>query len=331
VLFLAFEANYVTTPLRPSAGGASFWGATLLNATFGAGLVAFAGWWLPRAWRARESGEPVLRGAFGMRPGRARPQAAPANRRTREPISPGHCLAAYGRPEPLWLRGLRWTVLGFFGVMLLVSVTTRHWEEGFITAMCAAYGLHLVSRIQGALLATRRLSEDRRSGALELLLTTPLTDSEIVRGHHDGLRRHLRTAFRALLGMNLVLEAMVVVFAEPLHMNGGAWAIFSAFFLGGAVLTLSDFGTLRWLGLRMALNSNTHLKAAAKVLGLLMMPPWLAFALTFLVAIQIRDEKAAAMVFALWAGLVLLYNGALVRASRLWLKPGLRKRVAESA
>ena len=327
----AFEENFSMGIGRATgliSGRYLYWGSVILLLAGGWLLTALSGWLLPRVWRKAETEAPRVP---APKPGRV-----PASRRTALPRwaprldrAPLLWLAARDLREAIWLRLLRWVVLAFFGIMLLVSISTRHWEEGFITAFCTAYGLHLVTRIQFVLSATRRLQDDCRSGALELLLTTPISDRELVRAHHGALTRAFRWPLLLLLGMNAALQAAVILYFEQLHMRGGAWAIFSVFFLGGALVTLADFAALRWLSMREALRSATQMKAAAGALSRLFIGPWLGFGITLLVAVRFRQEEAAAAVFALWLVFCLVGDLGWVLACRSWLGRGLRQRAAE--
>lgn len=231
--------------------------------------------------------------------------------------------------ESVWLGWVRGAVLCFFGLMLLLSVTTNNEEECFIAAIFAAYGLHLVTRIQLALSATRRLTEDRRSGALEALLTTPVTESALIEAYHESLRRAFRSPMLMVMGMNVALLFTVFAAREKLHMGGGAWAIFTAFFVGGVMITLADFTALRWLCLRESLRSTTQIKAAGRALGWLCLGAWPMFAMTWAVAIQFRDEELAALVFLTWALGCVVYDWSLVGMCRRWLYAGVRRRVSE--
>lgn len=325
----AFDANYGLGPRAGLGGGSTvYWCAVGASLLLGALLAGTAASWLPRRWRRAESG------LADQAPG---PASKPARRQLRlsgrwtdaVQSSPGEWWGARSVGRPRWLAWLRGGGVGMFGVMLVVSVGTRHWETGFMTAFCVAYALHLAGRIEGALAVTRRVHEDRQSGALELLLVSEVTEADVIRGHQAGLRRGLRRLVWELVGLNVALQAMVVLFPKQLHMTGGEWTIFTAFFTGGAAITVSDFAALRWLGLREGMRGSTHVKAARRVLGWLMLPPWLGFAVAFPLAIQVRDVEGAATVFAGWAVLALLWNGLLVRRCRRWLKAGLRQRVAE--
>lgn len=330
-LVTAFESNYRSLGPVGSGGwpvGFIFWGSAVVILASCLALLAISGWLLPRVWRRAEAGVQVSAGP--------RPPALQEVRRlrvrggtTERSTAPLLWLAARNLRETLWLGWVRGLIFAFFAGMLAVSVTTRHWEEGFTSAFCAAYALHLLTRIQLALTATRRLTDERRSGALEALLATPVTDAEIVRAHHASLKRAFRALLWVLLGMNLALQLWVIVFSEELHMNGGAGVIFSVFFLSGAVVTLADFAALRWLALREALRSPTQLNAAARAWGWLVVSPWVGFGVAFLVAARSRQEQFAAFVFLCWFAFSLLWDWATIRSCRRWLKPGIRRRASE--
>jgi hypothetical protein len=213
--------------------------------------------------------------------------------------------------------------------MLILSVTTRNEEECFIAAICAAYGLHLVTRIQLALTATRRLTEDRRSGALEALLTTPVAESSLIAAYHGSLKRAFRWPLVMLIGMNAALLFTVFAAYRKLHMGGGAWAIFSAFFVGGALITLADFAALRWLCLRESLRSATQMKAAGRALGRLCLMAWPTFAFAWLMAIQFRDEELAALMFLWWAVGCAIYDWVVAGTCRGWVHASVRRRVSD--
>jgi hypothetical protein len=231
--------------------------------------------------------------------------------------------------EPIWSKLFRFIIVVFFGSMLLVSLMTRHWEEGFITAFCTALALHELTRLQFVLTATGPWVEDRRNGALEALLATPITDRELIQSHHRSLKSAFRGQWWILIGMNAALQVSVLLFYDELHMGGGAWAIFSIWFTGGALLTMSDFWTLRWLCLREALRRPTHLRAAGHAFLRLNAIAWPAFAITFAIALQFKDEEVVATMFAMWVVFCLFLNAVNTRLTKQWLRRGLRQRISE--
>src|SRR5262249_47761477 len=68
----------------------------------------------------------------------------------------------------------------FFLVMLLVSLATPHWQEGFSAAFFTALAVHLVSKLHHAIEATRQINTDQQSGAMELLLVSTLPEAGIL-------------------------------------------------------------------------------------------------------------------------------------------------------
>ena len=65
-----------------------------------------------------------------------------------------------------------------------------------------------------------------------------------------------------------------------------------------------------------------------RVLLLNLVLPWIAFAITWIVAIQTNEEYLVAFIFALWFAACLAYNWVLTQNCRLSLRAGFRRRVA---
>jgi hypothetical protein len=233
-------------------------------------------------------------------------------------------LAARKLAQPRWMAPIRVMIGLVFALMLLVSVTTRHWETGFLSAVAATYILHLLTRTQFALTATRGWHEEKQSGALELLLVTPLREQDLVAAYTASLRRAFRFQRWHIVGLNALLMLVIILFFDRLHMGGGAWAVFSVLLIGGALITWTDFPLLRWLSLREALRQPTQMKAAGMTLTWLAAVPWFAFALALVFALRFNRGEDAALVFALWVACCLAYNWILIRLCRAWIRRGLR-------
>jgi hypothetical protein len=313
-LVFAFEENFrsgVAPVPGAFAGSRIFWGCVGISLASSLTLIFISGWLLSRLWRRAEAaiGGPGGAVSFPAKPSKPlRAKAVPNWASTFE--RPLVWLAARNLGEPRWFTLIRFGIVAFFASMLFLSVTTQHWREGYISAFCAAYVCHFLARIQLSLAGTRRLHEDRRNGALEALLATPVTDAEFISAHHVALKRVFRASLITLLVLNGALQLAAILFPKQLHMDGGAGSIFSVFWIGGALVTLADFATLRWLTLREALRTAASLKAAGRAYASLNLIPWLTFALAFVVAVQ-NSEEEGAVIFALWAGGCLLYNWLL--------------------
>jgi ABC-type transport system involved in multi-copper enzyme maturation permease subunit len=163
--------------------------------------------------------------------------------------------------------------------------------------------LHLVLLLRTPALAASAFLEDRRSGALELLLTTPLSDEEIVDGRMLGLKRALLRPVAAVLTADLI--CLVGGWLELGWPGGALWT------LGMLALwlwTLAEMYVLAWVGLWRGLIDAGVGRATQKTVFAVLLSPWLAL-LGWLVLWGIvtgggsfADEGLVAMVF--W-GLVL--------------------------
>jgi ABC-type transport system involved in multi-copper enzyme maturation permease subunit len=329
-LVFAFESPYrIGRALgwRPISGASIYWTSAGFSLLLSMAFLSASGWLLPRVWRRFE--------ARGSAASPSDDEAGSARAKLQKGLlrferAPLLWLAARSLAEPHWWKPLRGAVLLFFVAMLCVSATNSRSEPGFVAAFCAVYALHLATRIQFALTATERWHDDRKSGALEILLVTPVSDVDVIRAHHASVKRAFRPALMGLLGLNVVLELATLGFYDRLHMGNGAGAVFTVFFIGGAVLTIADFAALRWLTLTESLRSPTQLKAATRSICRLLLGAWAAFAIAWLVAVQSNQGETAAAIFFFWLILSLLYDWALVKSCRDWIRLGLRERVSES-
>lgn len=327
-LIFAFDANFRLSRASVTGAGASiFWGSILCLATGLIGLVAIASGRLSQVWA--DTGTEAHDTEETPCPNRHRTRALPWWALPMH-AAPLLWLAARDAFDPVWVKLVRGGALAFFLMMVLTSVTTNNWEVGFIAAFCTAYGLHLFTRVQLLFAATQRVHKDRECGALEAILVTPVTDAEMLQAHHEAFKRQHWATLLTILSTNVVLELAMLVGSKQLHMDADAGMIFSAFFLGGALITLSDFKTLRWVGLREALRQSSQLKAAGRAFVLTMLVPWTAFAVAWLFAMGTNHETMVALIFSAWVAACLLYNELLTSSCQRALQAGLRRLVAAS-
>jgi len=121
----------------------------------------------------------------------------------------------------------------------------------------------------------RFFAEARRNGALEMLLCTPLTNREIIRGQSMAARR-------AFLWPVLIFTGLLFVPVVSRVISGLSSLDFQQLLAGGfgfamsaitAVRTVADFLALFWLGLWLALTmKKTNLAPAATILAVLILP-----------------------------------------------------------
>lgn len=170
---------------------------------------------------------------------------------------------------------LTWT--GFLAGTFFAGPSDQ--DETMLASFAAATTLHLLAKGLLALQATRRLSEDRHSGALELLLTTPLDTRAMLGAQWTVLQRQFRWFQTTLLAVNLGL-ILALVFVMGRRWNDlEPVVIFSIFCAGGMILWMVDAYALAWVGMWAALRGQRHLRATFHTLSCLLAPPWVGFLL----------------------------------------------------
>jgi hypothetical protein len=166
--------------------------------------------------------------------------------------------------------------------------------------------VHLLIAFRLATAASWRLAEDRRSGALELLLGTELSVRELLRGHRMALRRQF---FGPALIVNLAaifaLALLLQMFSADMALIG-LWDTLFAIFSGQTrnaemglvffmVASIHVMLTLNWIGIGsvgmwMGLREKRSGFAAWITLATVLLPPWV-----LLIFGMIALEEAGAM------------------------------------
>src|SRR6185503_4284163 len=95
------------------------------------------------------------------------------------------------------LLGLLFALWWSLYIAALLVPRTGGGDHYVLFCMFMAYGLHVVVKLLVAAQASNRFCEDLRSGALELLLVTPVTPEKMI----EGQWRALKLQFRGLLWM----------------------------------------------------------------------------------------------------------------------------------
>lgn len=218
----------------------------------------------------------------------------------------------------LWLAGL------------IYSVTAAPQPPPpFIFAMFTLYALHLVTKILLTVESARRVNEDRNSGALELLLVTPLPIQEILKGQHTALQIQFRKALKILLLMNLVMISAVLFCHKKLSMDADDQAIFIELFAGGILALIVDFAALRWTGIWAGLTSRKHYRAVLATIGKVLFIPWICIFLLVFIRLNPRTAAEAGTILALWFIISIAVALWAQRTSKTKLITEFRKAAAE--
>ncbi|HXT40317.1 MAG TPA: ABC transporter permease subunit [Candidatus Angelobacter sp.] len=245
-----------------------------------------------RVWRQ----DPVESGRSGLwllRLGRSkRWQRKLARRLKKNPI---FALASRQR----WPHWVFWALVGIVAINIywLTDGVRRNgatlpFFQQFNTAM------YFINRVWLAAMACRFFVESRRNGALELILTTPITVRTILRGRRRAL---LRFFFWPVLAIAMLHCLFLYESWKPIaHQPGGAAAFrIYGFMAGGSLVNfLTDVFALSAVGGWLALSSKkTHFAVLTTFLCVTLMP-WLLLHPTGL--LQMLQGKFPARYYLVW-------------------------------
>jgi ABC-type transport system involved in multi-copper enzyme maturation permease subunit len=243
---LAFDASY-------RVWGRSFWVSFLWTHGLSWSFLICASVLLPRLWRQRE----------GMIPRTTQPSIKADARLTERAmkrtemleVNPVYWLNSRRNAWP-WITWvafvLAWVAILFFHIVPGIRTSTT--PLFLLSVPFASLLLTAPARIEVGIQASRFFAEARRTGALELLLCTPLTTDEIVKGHWLTLRHWFVPPVTAMVG--LVLLLLIAAWVEA-----GRDEMLFAVFMGGKCLFLvatfiADVLAAGWVGMLVGLTAK---------------------------------------------------------------------------
>jgi hypothetical protein len=213
-----------------------------------------------------------------------------------------------------------------------------HWFE--VAAIPFALTAHTLLKIWLTHEASRRFCEDRRSGALELILVTPLSAHEVLQGQRLALRRQFGSATTLVL---LADGCLMCAGTSVWSVHAGSWI---AVWLAGMTLFIYDLYTLSWVAPWLALHQRSPSRAAWVALAYICVLPWIIFALPVMVLARLDFPQLSDGGLALWwwvvGSVVNLYliSGAMhglrtrfreLAANRGGARPALERETLEPA
>lgn len=280
------------------AGAAAYWQSLIVLATTALGLIVWAGLKLPGVWR---SASPATKS-----PDPATPSAVPFRR----PQIDLRAIESEELPAFQWLVmrdiSLSRTAVILLAMMLTVhagfciaSISNSFEPAAFFGSLAIAYAMHLILKLFLAVEAVRRLNEDRRSGALEQLLVTPMPVSAILAGMRRGLARKFRIP-AVLAGISSVFLILSLIgLASVDNMDDEAFGIFLFAYLGSIALIPLDFNAIAWSGMLSGLREKSPNRATLATIRRTMLTGWIGiFFLAFITFGDLVDSAEAA--FAWW-------------------------------
>ncbi|NLH74441.1 MAG: ABC transporter permease subunit [Verrucomicrobia bacterium] len=247
----------------------AFWASVVSTHAMAWVALAVAGWVTARAWREPSGwvGRTVRRRFwydwyYGSPEARGRLRAL----MDKDPI-------AWLRWRPRLKRWLLWGAVAAalaFWVLIVVSYRYSYFARG--DAAVFLVGIWLLGPIKwlAASEATHQLATEVQSGALELLLTTPISVREIVRGHLRAMDWLLMVPASAVLvvqvGMIILNETSAVVFMHGEPTSGMA--------IVGIVTALWDIRTIEWVGMWLSVKKRRADRAFAGTVRRILFLPW---------------------------------------------------------
>jgi hypothetical protein len=196
----------------------------------------------------------------------------------------------------------------------------------FRAAVLFAFVLHHALKWLIAFESSRRLSEDRHSGALELLLVTPVSIEEIIAGQ----QRALQNLFRGPIWLAILANALLfclTIFINPDSLAPQEVVLLCELYFGGAIVMLVDFRALTWVGMWMALLTRRHTRAIQATLLRVLLAPWLAiFVLVLLTVGGVGLSSGTALGMSLfWVGLAAVLSHAFASRAKIGLLEAFRQ------
>jgi hypothetical protein len=158
-----------------------------------------------------------------------------------------------------------WAAMGLLASLRLVTtLDVKNIEQEANVAF--ALLLSLLLKLWITTEAARQLAQDKKSGAFEVLLSTPLTVQDILRGQRLALRRQflkplvvaVMTAWLAVLSIGRTQDAVQIRWV---------WVVCIFIFVADAI-------TLCWVAMLAGLTARSYARATLKTAAVILVLPW---------------------------------------------------------
>ena len=293
LLSMLFKINIRAPLLWPSAGYAlgcasdvryhyghgsqEFWSSIGTIVSLGIIDLALAAAILPRVWQEKGESRDVSKGGSlwrQMRFGTVRRRRVLAALLA---VNPFRWLAVRDRISRIsfWIAA---GVVAPFWVAFLHALmanprnrTTQMVSSEILTFI--TFGFSLTLKCLVASESSRRLNDDRRSGALELMLVTPLSERKIVAGQQRAIWDIFLVPMALLAGLFVILG---IIYARLMTMIPDH-DIFVMIVVGNVVVLAADIFAMGWVGAWMGLRTRNHQRAVIATLLRILVIPWVLY------------------------------------------------------
>jgi hypothetical protein len=246
-------------------------------------------------------------------------------------INAVHWLSARERFAPInaWLF-VSAVLLGWVAISAWVRIYVVNGPRFWMFGIPATIILYLGLRVRACGLAGEVIARDRLSGALELLLSTTMTERDVAYGQ---LRTFVRTLLGpaiagVLIGSLLFGTALFSVLRSDIAVNlDRAWMVYIAL----ATLFVCDLVASFWTGMWAACFSRNVPSTAGKAVLRLLVLPWAIFVIGMTVGVTLRIGSNLEFidVFGGWWTLCMINNFFWIIHSRQCFYQRLRTAAAE--
>jgi hypothetical protein len=272
---------------------ALFWCNAAITQAYSWTFLLLACWIVPRSWQ--ETSAAPKRGKWRDR-WRLLAQGSAAARAAarRKLLAVNPFLWRATRPRSRHVGPWLFLVLAAAGWFVVRKMED---DSAFYDLLCAGT-VHLIFKVWMASEACRCLAEDRRSGGLELLLTTPLRAEQIFRGQRKALWRQ----FAGPVAVVFIVE-MFYMFGQLRHEND--WEDRQGVVvlcLIPAAFLVADMVAVSWLSMRLALTGRKPIRVMMlSIWWAVLLPNLLSFGITIVWTIRFNDMSplAAGLIWAI--------------------------------
>jgi hypothetical protein len=266
--FLPF---YLSADAAYRAEGRHFWGSIAVIQVLTWLFIFLACRITPRSWQesAAKPRSPGVRWRdFWRAVSYGKAARLPAFRRRLLDENAFYWLAARARLKPMHV----WMFLAIVPIWWLCGwfLAGSFWLDSS-NPLVTAFILNIGLKCWIAGEAAQQLSEDRKNGALELILSTPTTVGDIVHGQFLALRRQFLKPLLVVIVVEFVLMFVSLTFYRPA-------GVVPTYFAGIAIL-VADMIALSWVAMSSALTAKNASRATLNAVVQVLLAPLTVFGL----------------------------------------------------
>lgn len=257
---------------KSGVGKGFYWSVGIVHGC-GWGCLVLASWWVRRSWQDKPTTVRGLQWRDGWRQIWEGGVSGRKAFRTRLLDLNAFCwLAARPRQKAYWtwtplvLAALAWA-WGWY------KVGNDWFHPGIYMATAILLSVTMKAMIGAE--AGRRLLEDRKIGSLELLLSTPLSVQDILRGQGLALWRQFGGPVFVLFGVAFL---MLVAGANSQELGASERSYWITIGLAGMVMFVADVIALYWVGMWFGLSAKNPKHAFGAAILPILTLPWIGVA-----------------------------------------------------